>query len=63
MYAWQSLSILTGLPATVAPIGKTAAGLPVGVQILGPMWEDATPIEFARVLADVVGGFERPGGY
>jgi amidase len=58
--AWVSAASLAGLPATVAPIGRTAEGLPVGVQIVGPMWEDGTPIEFAALLADLVGGFTPP---
>jgi len=45
------------LPATVAPIGRTAAGLPVGIQIVAPMWEDGTSIEFADRLAEAIGGF------
>jgi amidase len=48
------------LPATVAPAGRTAEGLPVGVQIVGPYLEDRTPIEFARRLADVIGGYAPP---
>ena len=60
---WIAPATLTGCPATVAPVGRTAAGLPVGLQIIGPYLEDATPIEFARLLADVVGGFEPPPGY
>jgi amidase len=60
---WIAPATLTGCPATVAPVGRTAAGLPVGLQIIGPYLEDATPIEFARLLADVVGGFEAPPGY
>ena len=51
------------LPATVAPVGRTKDGLPVGVQIVGPYLEDRTPIDFARRMADVVGGFERPPGF
>jgi amidase len=54
---------LAGLPATSAPVGRTRGRLPVGLQIVGPMWEDATPIEFAARLAEVTGGFERPKGY
>ena len=63
MIKWVSFATLAGIPATVAPVGKTAAGLPVGLQILGPMWEDATPIEFAARLTEAIGGFERPKGY
>jgi amidase len=54
---------MTYLPVTVAPSGRTKAGLPVGVQIVGPFLEDRTTIDFARRLADVAGGFEAPPGY
>ncbi|MFI0451827.1 amidase family protein [Actinomadura sp. 6N118] len=57
---WISHASLAGLPAVVAPIGRTPAGLPVGLQIVGPLYEDNTAITFAEVLADVVGGYERP---
>jgi amidase len=57
---WIAFATLTGCPATVAPIGRTRSGLPVGIQIVGPYLEDATPIAFAGALADVVGGFEPP---
>jgi amidase len=60
---WIMPPTLTGCPATVAPAGRTAAGLPVGIQIMGPYLEDATPIEFARLIADVVGGFEAPKAF
>jgi amidase len=60
---WISFATLTGLPATVAPIGKTGEGLPVGIQIIGPYLEDATPIDVAARMAKVTGGFEPPGGY
>ncbi len=63
MLNWIATPTLTGCPATAAPIGRTAAGLPVGLQIMGPYWEDATPIEFAALLADEIGGFEAPPGY
>jgi amidase len=60
---WIAPATLTGCPATVAPAGRTRAGLPVGIQIMGPFLEDGTPIEFARLMADVVGGFVAPKGY
>jgi amidase len=37
--------------------------LPVGIQIMGPYWEDATPITFAELLARETGGFMPPPGY
>jgi len=60
---WARLASTAYLPATAAPVGKTSSGLPVGVQIIGPYLEDRTTIDFARKLADVIGGYERPPGY
>ena len=54
---------LLGCPATVAPAGKTTGGLPVGIQILGPYLEDATPIRLAALLAQENIGFTPPPGY
>ena len=54
---------LTGCPATTAPAGLSRSGLPVGVQIMGPYLEDATPIRFAELLANEIGGFQPPPGY
>jgi len=60
---WIFTASLSGLPATVAPIGRTDHGLPVGVQIVAPMWEDSTSIEFAALLSEVSGGFAPPPAY
>jgi len=60
---WISFATLTGLPATTAPVGFTREGLPVGIQIVGPYLEDATPIDVAGRLADVIGGFRAPKSY
>jgi amidase len=57
---WTIFATLSGLPATVAPVGRTAAGLPAGMQIMAPMWEDGTSIEFAALLAETLGGFTEP---
>ncbi len=61
--AWAGLIGMAYLPVTMAPVGRTSQGLPVGVQIVGPYLEDRTTIDFARRLADVIGGFEAPLGY
>ena len=60
---WITFATVTGLPATTAPVGLTRAGLPVGLQVVGPYLEDATPIDVAARMADVVGGFQAPPGY
>lgn len=39
---------LAGLPALSVPAGKTEAGLPVGVQLIGPRKSDATLLALAR---------------
>jgi amidase len=63
LLTYASIANITGCPATVAPAGKTATGLPVGIQILGPYLEDATPIRLAALLAKENGGFTPPPGY
>jgi amidase len=37
-----------------------ADGLPVGVQIIGPLYGDLTCIEFAGMLERDLGGFSSP---
>jgi amidase len=63
MLNWIAPPTLTGCPATVAPVGRTHDGLPVGIQIMAPFWEDATSITFADLLSREVGGFTAPPGY
>lgn len=63
LLGYMGLAVLTGCPATVAPAGRTKAGLPVGIQILGPYLEDATPIRVAALLSKEIGGFTPPPGY
>jgi amidase len=51
------------LPSTAAPCGLTAAGLPVGVQIVGPQYGDLTCLAFARLLEREFQAFVPPPGY
>ena len=51
---------LPGLPAVAAPVGRTAGGLPVGAQVVGPLHEDDTAITFAELLGEVAGGYQPP---
>lgn len=57
---WASIATLFGLPATVAPIGCSETGLPIGVQIIGPFLEDRTPLAFAALIEREFGGFVPP---
>jgi amidase len=47
---WGAMATLAHLPATVAPAGVTPAGLPVGVQIMGPEYGDNTCLAIAQFL-------------
>lgn len=60
---WSCFATVAGLPATVAPVGRTNAGLPAGIQIVAPMWEDATSIEFAALLTEIAGEFTEPQAF
>jgi amidase len=57
---WVAQPALPGLPAVAAPVGRSAAGLPVGAQVVGPLHEDDTAITVAELLAEVAGGYQPP---
>ncbi|MBA2939852.1 amidase [Paenibacillus sp. CGMCC 1.16610] len=57
---WAGIATIPGLPATVAPIGHSNENLPIGIQIVGPLYEDRTTIRFAELLEREFGGFVPP---
>ncbi len=63
LFIWISPATLFGLPATSAPIGVSDRKTPVNVQIVAGPYRDRTSIDFARYLADIMGGFQAPPGY
>jgi amidase len=63
MLFWPGLTCGYHLPATVAPLGVTKAGLPLGVQIAGPIHGDRTTIAVAALLERVWMGFTPPPGW
>jgi len=63
LMSWAGLIGMALLPATVAPVGRTAGGLPIGLQIVGPYLEDRTTIAFAQHLAEIGRVFSPPPGY
>jgi amidase len=60
---WTGLIGVVGLPSAVVPIGRTAAGLPVGVQIVGPYLHDRRAVRVAHLIDEIVGGFQPPPGF
>ncbi len=63
LIAWSALATLNGFPATVAPIGRSDSGLPVGVQIVGGYLSDLTTLAFAEALERQFGGFAPPPAF
>ena len=60
---WAGIPGLAYLPATVAPIGLSPEGLPVGVQIVGPQYGDSCSIAFASLVERAYRGFVPPSDY
>jgi Asp-tRNA(Asn)/Glu-tRNA(Gln) amidotransferase A subunit family amidase len=54
---WCSIYLpanLTGMPATSVPAGFGDDGLPVGIQVMGPRWADATTLSAAAAFEQLV---------
>ena len=49
-----------GLPSVVVPAGRSAEGLPIGVQIVGRPFEERTVLAAAALLETSLGGWTRP---
>jgi amidase len=60
---WAGYGGLFYLPATVAPIGLSPEGLPIGVQIIGSQYDDYTCLRFAGLLEEHYRAFVPPPGY
>ena len=60
---WMAPAGACYLPATVVPVGQTEAGLPVGIQIVGPYLHDRTTLHLAAELAARLGGCPTPPGF
>jgi amidase len=60
---WLMIVNLTNQPSAVVPIGRTAAGLPAGMQIVAPYLHDRRAIRVAELASEVLGGYEVPPGF
>jgi amidase len=60
---WAGLAGVSFLPATAIPTGNNAAGLPIGIQIIGPAYGDRITIGVARLLEAEGFAFTPPPAY
>jgi amidase len=60
---WPGVTCAYHLPATAAPIARSKSGLPIGVQIVGPLYGDRTTIAIARALEHHGLKFTPPAGW
>jgi amidase len=63
MLFWPGLTCGYHLPASIAPLGFTRSGLPLGVQIVGPIYGDRTTIAVAAMLEQAWLRFTAPKGW
>ena len=49
-----------GFPSVVVPAGRSAKGLPIGVQIVGRPFAERTVLAAAEVIEQSLGGWQRP---
>jgi amidase len=57
---WAGLAGVAYLPGTVVPAGSCSAGLPIGVQIVGPAFSDLRTIQLAQRLEAMGFAFRPP---
>jgi len=61
--SYTSIFNLTGNPVVVIPVGYTAQGLPIGIQIVGKRWRDWDLLSVAQKIDEAAGAYRRPKGY
>jgi amidase len=60
---WVGFSALAYLPSTVAPLGLSTSGLPIGMQIIGAQGNDRQCIAFAGMLERAYRSFVAPPAF
>ncbi|MDX1613231.1 MAG: amidase family protein [Candidatus Promineifilaceae bacterium] len=58
--AYCSVFNLSDHPAVSLPVGQSATGLPIGVQLVGQRWADMALLDVAEQIETVVGPWRRP---
>lgn len=60
-FSYSQYFNLLGNPAAVVPMGRSAEGLPIGVQIVGRPWDEERVLAISR-CAEQAGGWKEPPG-
>ena len=60
---WAGIITVAHLPSTVFPTGLSRGGLPIGLQAVSAEYNDYITIDFARLMADEIGGFQPPPNF
>jgi amidase len=55
----QTFNVL-GLPSVSVPAGRTATGLPIGVQVVGRPFEERKVLSAAAIIEAALGGWQKP---
>ena len=63
MLFWPGITCAFHLPASVAPLAVSKAGLPIGVQVVGPFHGDRTTLHVAELLERHWRSFVSPQGW
>jgi amidase len=59
MVAYTALWNITGNPAASCPVGWSRAGLPIGMQLIGRMYDEATLFQLAAQLEQATSWTDR----
>lgn len=59
-FAYTAIFNVLEFPSTQVPLGLSSEGLPLGVQVVGPLGADHRTIAVARALEDALGGWVPP---
>lgn len=60
---WAGTITVANLPSTVFPTGLSRSGLPIGLQAVSAEFNDYITIDFARLMAEEIGGFQAPPNF
>ena len=60
---WAGTITVAHLPSTVFPTGPSRAGLPIGLQAVSAEFNDYITIDFARLMAQEIGGVQPPPNF